>query len=139
VVEIEPTRCAVQGWITKVTLGYGYQPWRALLFLVVKDVHRYRPNSSSSSHNMVLAAARTLARRRMGACETTPPATHREPAHNPDKPTATDPFPAPEDRQPPAGVKLVRPRRCAAAGAPAAIPWPRGEKTRAAARKDPEE
>ena len=21
------------GWITKVTLGYGYQPWRALLFL----------------------------------------------------------------------------------------------------------
>jgi hypothetical protein len=22
------------GWITKVTLGYGYQPWRALLFLV---------------------------------------------------------------------------------------------------------
>jgi hypothetical protein len=23
------------GWITKVTLGYGYQPWRALLFLAV--------------------------------------------------------------------------------------------------------
>ncbi len=23
------------GWITKVTLGYGYQPWRALLFLVL--------------------------------------------------------------------------------------------------------
>ena len=22
------------GWITKKTLGYGYQPWRALLFLV---------------------------------------------------------------------------------------------------------
>ena len=22
------------GWVTKVTLGYGYQPWRALLFLV---------------------------------------------------------------------------------------------------------
>jgi hypothetical protein len=22
------------GWITKITLGYGYQPWRALLFLV---------------------------------------------------------------------------------------------------------
>ena len=58
-----------------------------------------------------MAAARTLARRRMGACETTPPATHREPAHDPDKPTATDPFPAPDDLPPLAGVKLVRPLR----------------------------
>jgi len=33
--------------------------------------------------HMVMAAARTLARRRMGACETTPPATHREHARNP--------------------------------------------------------
>src|SRR5712672_2924944 len=32
---------------------------------------------------MVMAAARILARRRMGACETTPPATHREPARDP--------------------------------------------------------
>jgi hypothetical protein len=31
-----PTRWAERcwGWITKVTLGYGYQPWRALWFLV---------------------------------------------------------------------------------------------------------
>ena len=43
---------------------------------------------------MVMAAARTLARRRMGACETTPPATHREQHTTPDKPTATEPFPA---------------------------------------------
>src|SRR5689334_20997690 len=87
---------------------------------------------------MVMAAARTLARRRMGACETTPPATYREHAHDPGKPTAEESFPAFEDLPPLAGVKLVRPRRCAAAGAPAG-PWPRGERTRAAARKDPEE
>jgi hypothetical protein len=33
--------------------------------------------------HMVMAAARTQARRRMGACETTPPATRREPARDP--------------------------------------------------------
>src|SRR5690348_8576764 len=64
---------------------------------------------------MVMAAARTLARRRMGACETTPPATYREHAHDPGKPTAEESFPAFEDLPPLAGVKLVRPRRCAAA------------------------
>jgi hypothetical protein len=32
--------------------------------------------------HMVMAAARMLARRRMGACETTPPATHREHARD---------------------------------------------------------
>src|SRR6266487_3127308 len=42
--------------------------------------------------HMVMAAARTLARRRMGACETTPPATLREHQRDPDKPTAYEPF-----------------------------------------------
>lgn len=37
----------------------------------------------------------------------------------PDKPTANEPFLALEDLPPLAGVKLIRPRRCAAAGAPA--------------------
>ena len=68
---------------------------------------------------MVMAAARTLARRRMGACEITPPATRREHARDTDKPTATEPFLAPEDLPPLAGIQLVRPRRYAAAGAPA--------------------
>ena len=30
------------GWITKVTLGYGYQPWRALWFLA-DDTHVTAP------------------------------------------------------------------------------------------------
>ena len=38
-----------------------------------------------------MAAARTLARRRMGACETTPPATHRNPHATPHKPNRNRP------------------------------------------------
>ena len=41
---------------------------------------------------------------------------------NPDNPARNQPFPAFEDLPPLAGVKLVRPRRCAAAGAPALTP-----------------
>jgi hypothetical protein len=52
--------------------------------------------------------------------------------------TADEPFPALDDLPPLADVKLVRPRRCAAA-ALQRDPGPRGEKTQAAARKDPEE
>jgi hypothetical protein len=55
----------------------------------------------------------------VGACETTPRATDREQHATPDNPTANRPFLALEDLPPLAGVKLVRPRRCAAAGAPA--------------------
>src|SRR6478672_6229228 len=70
--------------------------------------------------HMVMAAARTSARRRMGACETTPPATRREHAHDPRiSQSATGPFLALDDLPPLAGVKLVRSRRCAAASAPA--------------------
>jgi hypothetical protein len=69
--------------------------------------------------HMVMVAARTQARRRMGACETTPPATRRDTHAIPDNPTATGPFLALDDLPPLAGVKLVRPRLCAAAGAPA--------------------
>jgi hypothetical protein len=70
--------------------------------------------------HMVMAAAPMLARRRMGACETTPPATRREHAYDPRvSQSATGPFPALDDLPPLADVKLVRPRRCAAAGAPA--------------------
>jgi hypothetical protein len=56
----------------------------------------------------------------------------------PHKPNRKRTFPALDDLPPGAGVKLVCPRRCAT---PAAQldPWPRGGKTRAAARKDPEE
>ncbi len=71
----------------------------------------------------------------MGACETTPSAstgnTHADPLHNPIRNRI---FLALEDLPPLAGIKLVRPRRCAAAGAPA-CPWPRGGKTGATARK----
>ena len=66
-----------------------------------------------------MAAARTLARRRMGACETTPPAKLREHQRDPSKLTANEPFLSLKDLPPLAGIKLVRPRRCAAAGAPA--------------------
>ena len=77
-----------------------------------------------------MAAARMLARRRMGACETTPHATRRDRHATPDKPnTQPKPFLALDDLPPLAGVKLVRPRRCAAAGAPAL--------TLAARREDP--
>src|ERR1700746_2825825 len=44
---------------------------------------------------MVMAAARTLARRRMGACETTPPATHREHARDPQYPITAHAPPSP--------------------------------------------
>src|SRR5216117_2997043 len=66
---------------------------------------------------MVMAAARTLARRRTGACEIIPPATRREHARDTDKPIRNEPFLALEDLPPLAGVQLVRPRRRAAAGA----------------------
>ena len=85
-----------------------------------------------------MAAARTLARRRMGACETTPPATHREPAHDPDKPTATEPSsPSMIFRRLPASSSFVL--AAARLRALQLDPWPRGGKDRAAARKDPEE
>jgi len=59
----------------------------------------------------------------MGACETTPP-TSTSPGKptQPTLPRPPDPrrlFLAPDHRPPLAGVKLVRPRRSAAAGAPA--------------------
>ena len=75
----------------------------------------------------------------MGACETTPPATRRDTHATPDNPAATGPFLSLEDLPPLAGVKLVRPRRCAAAGAPALTPGRAAGRPRAAARKDPEE
>jgi hypothetical protein len=58
----------------------------------------------------------------MGACEITPTTTHARgtsqpsPAHQPNPARL---FLAPHDRPPLAGIQLVRPRRCAAAGAPA--------------------
>ena len=45
--------------------------------------------------HMVMAAARTPARRRMGACETTPPASTGNQHATPDDPTATSPLPRP--------------------------------------------
>ena len=50
-----------------------------------------------------MAAARTLARRRMGACETTPPASTGNQHATPDKPTANEPFLALENLPPLAG------------------------------------
>ena len=85
-----------------------------------------------------MAAARTLARRRMGACETTPRATHREHAHD----LIRQPQPNPSSpsrifRRLPASSSFV----LAAAWLRALQldPWPRGEKTRAPVRKDPED
>ena len=72
----------------------------------------------------------------MGACETTPPATAGE-HHDPLITSTKGPFLAPDDLPPFVGVQLVRPRRYAAAGAPAG-PLPHGDVTRAAARKIPE-
>ena len=86
---------------------------------------------------MVRAAARTLARRRMGACETTPP-TCAPGTARPFTATTTPIFPASDDPSPPGGLKLVRPRRCAAAGAPA-CPLQHGDVNQAAAKKIPEE
>ena len=77
-----------------------------------------------------MAAARTPARRRMGACETTPPATHREPAHDPDKPTATGTPSSPPmifRRLPPSSSFVLAAARLRALQLD---PWPRGEKTR---------
>jgi len=54
----------------------------------------------------------------------------------PSTPARTEPFLAPNDLSPLVGVQLVRPRRCAAAGAPAG-PLQRGNKTPAATRKIP--
>ena len=85
-----------------------------------------------------MAPASLLARRRMGACETTPPQPH---AGNTTRPFTSQNrkglFPAPDDPPPLVSVQLVRPRRSAAAGAPAG-PLPHGGVTRAAARKIPE-
>jgi hypothetical protein len=87
-----------------------------------------------------MAAARIPGRRRMGACETTPPATHREHATRPPgKPTATDP---------PSSLSMISRRLPASSSSVLAAarlralqpdPWPHGRKTRAAARKDPQE
>src|SRR5437763_5721808 len=50
----------------------------------------------------------------MGACETTPHTSAGNQHATPDNPIATGPFLALDDLPPLAGVKLVRPRRCAA-------------------------
>ena len=79
--------------------------------------------------------ARQLRRaRRMGACETTPP--HHTPGTltGPSQPQRERTLLASHDRPPFVGVQLVRPRRCAAAGAPAG-PLPHDDATPAAARK----
>src|SRR5690242_20211021 len=75
----------------------------------------------------------------MGACETTPHTSAGSQHATPDNPIATGPFLALNDLPPLAGVKLVRPRRCAAAGAPALTPGRAAGRPRAAVRKDPEE
>src|ERR1022692_2064588 len=85
---------------------------------------------------MVMASASMPARRRMGACETTPPATPGDNHATLRKPARKDPFLASDDPSPLSGVQLVRPRRCAAPGAPAG-PRPHGDATRVAARKIP--
>src|SRR5262249_28678661 len=73
--------------------------------------------------------------RRMGACEITPPTTHR--GHTRPSQTCTKGlFLALDDPPPLVGVQLVRPRRYAAAGAPAG-PLPHGDVNQAAARKIP--
>jgi hypothetical protein len=48
------------------------------------------------------------------------------------------PSSAPDDPSPLVGVQLVRPRRCAAAGAPAG-PLPHGDVTQGSCEEDPEE
>src|SRR5690349_14737582 len=75
----------------------------------------------------------------MGACGTTPHTSAGNQHATPDNPIATGPFLALNDLPPLAGVKLVRPRRCAAAGAPALPPGRAAGRPRAAARKDLEE
>ena len=75
---------------------------------------------------------RAPARRRMGACQTTPPATPGT-APEPSQTQHEGTFPAPHDPSPLAGVQLVRPRRRAAAGTPAR-PLPHGDVNQAAAR-----
>ena len=71
-----------------------------------------------------------IRRRRMGACETTPPTT--QPGNrSPERPSP------PPDHQPPlTSIQLIRPRRCAAAGAPAG-PRPRGSHINAATGERP--
>src|SRR6185312_6181986 len=89
---------------------------------------------------MVTAAARTLARRRIGACETTPHATHRDRHATPDKPKPQPkplPRPAMIFRRLPASSSFVL--AAARLRALQHDSWPRDGKTRAAARKDPEE
>ena len=82
-----------------------------------------------------MAAARTLARRRMGACETTPPATHREHSTRPliSQPQTTPSSPSRISRRLPASSSFVL--AAARLRALQLDPWPRGGKTRAAARK----
>src|SRR5215472_10611634 len=87
---------------------------------------------------MVMAAARTLARRRMGACETTPPATLREHQRDPEQANRKRALPRPSRifcRLPaPSSFVLAAARLRALQldpGRAAAGP--------AAARKDPEE
>src|SRR6185437_12547064 len=88
---------------------------------------------------MVMAAARTLARRRMGACETTPlanaPGTSTRPRISQ---TANEPSPPSMiSRRLPGSSSFVL--AAARLRALQLAPRPRGRKTRAAARKDPEE
>jgi hypothetical protein len=71
------------------------------------------------------------ARRRMGACETTPPTTHTRETAAPERPS-----PGPDYQPPLTGIQLVRPRRYAAAGAPAG-PRPRGSHLNAATGERP--
>ena len=84
-----------------------------------------------------MASRRYMARRRMGACETTPPATPGDSHATLHKPARKDPSPLPMIRPPFVGVQLVRPRRYAAAGAPAG-PLPHGDVT-GSCEEDPEE
>src|ERR1017187_1653164 len=86
---------------------------------------------------MVMASASMPARRRMGACETPPPATPGDNHATLRKPARKDPFLASDDPSPLSGVQLVRPRRCAAPGAPAG-PRPHGDATPGSCEEDPE-
>jgi hypothetical protein len=61
------------------------------------------------------------------------PGTVHDPSQSPHE---RESFPAPDDQPPFVGVQLARPRRCAAAGAPAG-PLPHGDVNQAAARKIP--
>ena len=79
--------------------------------------------------HMVMAAARTPARRRMGACETTPPATRRDTHATPDNPDRNRPPSSPSMifRRSPASSSFVL--AAARLRALQLDPWPRGGRT----------